>query len=166
MDHYRGSVSGGVADSDPERAVWPDRSGGERDAERGPVVGERLEVVGEREDDIRGSGRAWDLAVHRVDQQRRVHVQHQRLYTRLQCRQLQHLPACDPLQAEVHPQVQVEVAQREAVKVGRRGDVNQPAATECSSSVPSFTGYRKRLPAAAAQRRVQLGHGNAQPRIA
>lgn len=68
MDDYRRSVCGGVADGDPEGPVWPDGGGGERDAERGAVVGERLEVVGEREDDIGRSGRAWDLAVHRVDE--------------------------------------------------------------------------------------------------
>lgn len=68
LDHYRRSVCGGVAEGDPEGTVWPDRRCGERDAERGPVVGERLDFVREREDDIGRSGRAWDFAVHRVDE--------------------------------------------------------------------------------------------------
>lgn len=45
LEDYRGSVSGGVADGEPEGPVRPESGGGERDAEGGPVIGERLEVV-------------------------------------------------------------------------------------------------------------------------
>lgn len=45
LAHYRRAICSGVADGDPERPVWPDGGGGKRDAERGPVISERFEVV-------------------------------------------------------------------------------------------------------------------------
>lgn len=96
------------------------------DVERGSIVGEGVDSVGEGHGLLlRGPGA---LTVDGVDEQGGVGVQDQSVDPRLDRDQVQDQPAAHLLHCEVDPQVQVKVPQLEAPEVGGRGHVHQGAA--------------------------------------